>query len=133
MSLISNSKYLSGKIPERGIYSCGLVMGLTQNKQLFTYLQSTILFLLFLGLHLQHLEVPRLVVNMILNPLKEARDQTHILMDTSQIHLHCATTGIPQLHFDFLLWAGALLHTRDTAVNQNKFQLLWGSPSNSLR
>ena len=32
----------------------------------------------------------------ILNPLSEARDQTHILMDTSYIHYHWATTGTPQ-------------------------------------
>ena len=29
----------------------------------------------------------------ILNLLREARDRTHILMDTSRIHSHCATTG----------------------------------------
>ena len=28
-----------------------------------------------------------------LNPLTEARDRTHILMDPSRIHLHCTTTG----------------------------------------
>ena len=33
------------------------------------------------------------------NPLSKARDQTHILMDTSQIRFHCATTGTP----DFLI------------------------------
>ena len=27
------------------------------------------------------------------NPLSEARNQTHILMDTSRIRFHCATTG----------------------------------------
>ena len=33
------------------------------------------------------------------DPLSEARDRTHILMDTSQIRFHCATTGTasPQL------------------------------------
>ena len=76
---------------------------------------------LFSGPHLQHMEVPRLVVeselqlpafatatetwdpscvynlhhssrqNTILNSLSEARDQTHIFMGTSQIHFHCAT------------------------------------------
>ena len=27
------------------------------------------------------------------DPLSEARDQNHLFMDTSQIHLHCTTTG----------------------------------------
>ena len=70
-------------------------------------------FLVFLGLYMQHMEVPRLGVKselqlptynratatpdlshvcdlhhgswqgQILNPLSEARDQTHVLMDTS--------------------------------------------------
>ena len=31
----------------------------------------------------------------ILNPLSEAREQTHVLMDPSQIHFHWATTGTP--------------------------------------
>ena len=29
------------------------------------------------------------------DPLSEARDQTRFLMDTSQIHFRCATTGMP--------------------------------------
>ena len=29
-------------------------------------------------------------------PLSEARDRTCSLMDTSQIHFHCTTTGTPQ-------------------------------------
>ena len=29
------------------------------------------------------------------NPLSKARDQTHILVDSSQIHFHCATMGTP--------------------------------------
>ena len=32
----------------------------------------------------------------ILNPLREARDGTHILMDPSQFHYHQATTGTPE-------------------------------------
>ena len=73
-----------------------------------------ITFFVFLGLYLQHMEVPRLGVQLelpayttaiatpdlshickdlhqglqqcwILNPLSEAKDQTHILMDTSQV------------------------------------------------
>ena len=35
----------------------------------------------------------------ISNPLNEARDRTHILKDTSQIHFHCATTGTPCSQF----------------------------------
>ena len=34
----------------------------------------------------------------ILNPLSEARDWTHILMDTSQVRYCWATTGTPLMH-----------------------------------
>ena len=32
----------------------------------------------------------------ISDPLREARDWTRTFMDTSWVHFHCATTGIPQ-------------------------------------
>ena len=32
----------------------------------------------------------------ILNPLSEARDQTHILMDTGRICFYCSTMGTPK-------------------------------------
>ena len=81
----------------------------------------------FLGPHLRHMEVPRLGVESelelpaytaaiatkdssqvcclhhsswqfwILNPLREARDQTCILRDTSRVHCCRATVGIPQI------------------------------------
>ena len=35
----------------------------------------------------------------ILNPLSEARDWTHSLMDTSQIRFHWATTGTPRIDY----------------------------------
>ena len=70
---------------------------------LFIYL---FIYLGFLGLHLQHMEVPRLGVKSIgavaaglhhshLNPLRKARDRTCVLMDTSQIHYPSATRGTP--------------------------------------
>ena len=36
------------------------------------------------------------------DPLSKARDQTHILMVTSQIHFHCATKGTPQFELIFV-------------------------------
>ena len=47
----------------------------------------------------------------ITNPLSKARDQTHILTDTSQIHFCCATMVIPSTHFlnkvlHFVVWFG---------------------------
>ena len=84
-----------------------------------------VLFFAFLGPYLQHMEVPRLGVKLELQllaytaatatwdpsrvcdlhhssqqhqipePLREARDQTRILMDTSWIRFHCATTRTP--------------------------------------
>ena len=56
-------------------------------------------FFFFLGLHLGHMEVPRLgveselqlhpmlqfVAMQIINPLSEARDQNCVLMDTRQV------------------------------------------------
>ena len=40
----------------------------------------------------------------ILDPLSEARDQTHIFRDASQVRSHCATTGIPKLFLNDLKW-----------------------------
>ena len=79
--------------------------------------KSVCVFLFFLGLHLLHMEVPRLGFRAtaaglhhchgnvgsepclqptpqdlqkcpILNPLSETRDRTCVLMDTSQVHYH---------------------------------------------
>ena len=86
------------------------------------------IFIAFLGPHLQHMEVPRLGVELELrlpayttaiatkdlshvcnlhhsswqhwniNPLRKPRDGTRVLMDTSQIHF-CCTTGTPDWIF----------------------------------
>ena len=83
------------------------------------------MFFVFLGPHPRHMEVPRLGVESavwlpayitatamleprrvcdlhhsswqrwILNPLSDARDQTCILMDVSQIHFCCTMMGTP--------------------------------------
>ena len=37
------------------------------------------------------------------DPLSKSRDWTHILMDTSQIHFHCTTTGNPWFYIFILL------------------------------
>ena len=87
---------------------------------------SFFFFFHFLGLHSQHVEVPRLrveselqlpafptatatldpshVCNLhhspqqprILNPLSKTRDWTHILMVPSRVHFHWATKGTPK-------------------------------------
>ena len=43
------------------------------------------------------------------DPLSKARDQTLILKDTSRIHFHCATMGIPRNSL-FILNTNSFLH-----------------------
>ena len=69
----------------------------------------------------------------ILNPLGEARDQTPILMDTSQVHYHWVTMGTLRKSFD---WTEALYlgcgghHTTLLCQNsQNQGFPLWFSRS----
>ena len=89
-----------------------------------------LIFFVFVGLHPWHMEVPRLGVELelqplayaratakqdlslvchlhhrswqhqILNPMSEARDPTCVLMDASQIHFRWAMTGTPQNIFN---------------------------------
>ena len=40
----------------------------------------------------------QLMATLGLDPLREARDQTHSLMDTTQIHFGCAMKGTPQIN-----------------------------------
>ena len=96
------------------------------NKIIFIFWCSlNFFFFVFLGLHLQHMEVPRLGIKLelqllayttatamwdpshvfnlhhssqqcrILNPLSRARDQTHVLINTSQVCYHWATMETP--------------------------------------
>ena len=37
------------------------------------------------------------------DPVSETRDRTRILMDASQVHVHCATTGTPSSVYCFLM------------------------------
>ena len=56
--------------------------------------------------------------------LTEARDRTHILMDSSQIHFHCVTKGTPEIILEYALptdiWDGLLLNTNNTDKNLTK-------------
>ena len=89
------------------------------------HVQIKCIFFFFLGLRLRHMKVLRLGVELelpacttamqnpnhicnihhsswqrqILNLLSEARDQTCILMDTSQIPFHCTMMGTPREEF----------------------------------
>ena len=74
-------------------------------------------------LHLQ--PAPQFMAALDLNPLSEARDGTHILMDTSWIHFRC-TTGTPyklyfyeisQEHMEFFLEA-------ESVFAKEKFRLI---------
>ena len=100
------------------------------------YADTTVFF--FLGPHLQHVEFPRLGIESelqgpayttatampdlshicdlhysswqcwILNSLKEARDRTHVLMDTSQILFRCTKWELPDT---FLNQVNYITHT----------------------
>ena len=123
--------FLPAKIPEE----IGLLKGMLLNNlvnpisrleviSMYLFLYFIFSFFVFLGQHLQHMEVPRLGVEWLLqllayatemqdlshicdlhsssgqcrifNPLsEEARDQTCVLMDTSQVCYSWATTGTP--------------------------------------
>ena len=99
----------------------------------FIFIIYTFLFFFSFGLYLWYMEVPRIGVKSelqppayttaiatwaptcdcnlhhsslqrwILNPLSEARDQTHILMDTSWVHYSWAMKGIPSLFTLFFM------------------------------
>ena len=42
---------------------------------------------------------PQLIATLDPQPTSEARDQTHLLMDTDRIHFCCTTTGTPSQYF----------------------------------
>ena len=71
-----------------------------------------------------------------LNPLSEARDRTHILMDTGQTHFHCDPTGTPWQSYDRrcngqaaseLVPAGQHFFLSNKKVQKDP-SLLWGHP-----
>ena len=48
------------------------------------------------------------------DPLSKARDPTHILMNTSEIHFHCAMMGAPWIYFSSLI---AIARTSKSMLN----------------
>ena len=114
----------------------------------FILLFYFIFYLSFLGPHSPHMEVPRLRVELklqplayttaiasrdpscvcnphhssqqcqILNPLSEARDRTCGLMDTSQVRFQCTTMGTPALYL-FLSF-----HIQPSCVFESKVNFL---------
>ena len=104
------------------------------------HLVYVFIYFCFSGPHPQHMEVPRLRVKLelqllayatatvmpdprrictlhyssqqhqILNPLNAARDWTHVLMITSQIHFLCDTVGTPYLFFNLVFFAYFFLY-----------------------
>ena len=72
-------------------------------------------------LHLQ--PTPQLHQRRILIPLSKARDQTHILMDTSWIRFPCATTGTP--HYQVLTAHLGLLLGREQYLGNSFRSLEW--------
>ena len=64
----------------------------------------------------------------ILNPLRETRDLTRFLMDTSWVHYHCATVGNPSLVLLMLSNSGIYLGHCDIFFSKQLPRL--GSNSN---
>ena len=94
------------------------------------------LFFFFLGLHLQHMELPRLGVKSKLqvlayttahdnarsfNPLSKARDQTHILMDTSWVCYHWATWELIYTYLNhYVVYLKLIQYCKLTILQLNK-------------
>ena len=130
-----------------------LILGLYFFFFLFGFLLLLLLFC-FLGLHLKHMEVPRLGVELelqllayttataipdpkcvqqcwILNPLREARDRTYILMNTSRISFHWATVGTASLCFSF--HPGSQLGTLEHCWNRRVIAAMYFVPELNLK
>ena len=116
-------------------------------------------FFFFLGPHLQHMEIPRLEVQSelqllacttatatedlshicdphhssrqhgILKPLSEARDQTYVLMDPSQVCQHWATMGTRKAA-NFDVWRRRQLV--EVNAKQERMPSLHPSPVNTI-
>ena len=63
------------------------------------------------------------VQGQIFNPLNEARDRTHLLMETSRVHFRCATMGTPPSFLKRLTWWN---------LSSTLFKISFPSPQHSL-
>ena len=124
----------------------------------FIFCLSVCLFVCFSGLHLRHIEIPRLRVeselqlpdyttvtvswdpscicdlhhsslqHWSLSSLNEDRDQTHVFMDTSQVHYCWAMMGTPKLTLLCeLLWTFTELIKNAFARKYLMFFYIWVS------
>ena len=119
----------SSRTVQKAAFETGLYF--SKRNAVLLFIVIIIVVVVFLGPHPRHMEVPRLGVEQelqlpayaratatqgpsrvcdlhhssrhrrIVNPLSKGRDRTRVLMDTSQIHFHCATMGTPTSFFLF--------------------------------
>ena len=119
-------------------------------------------FFCFLGLHPQHMEVPRLGVQSELqllacitatttrdlshvfelhhssgqcwipDPLSEARDRTHVLMDTIWIRFCCTTKGTPPTYFSYK-YSESKQQVKDIWKISNSKKIRKAKPPNQFR
>ena len=97
-------------------------LGLKMELQLLVYATATAMQDLSCICNLHH----RPWQHQILNPLRGARDQTHIFMDTSQVHYRWAAVGTPiTYNFKLLFTHSVFCWIWPLAVSMDYHYFLW--------